>query len=35
MRMTPAEIKRRQDIAVQQNITTLRKRVDELGVSEP
>jgi preprotein translocase subunit SecD len=35
MRMTPAEIKRRQDQAVQQNITTLRKRVDELGVSEP
>ena len=35
MRMTPAEIKRRQDMAVQQNITTLRKRVDELGVSEP
>ncbi|HEU4484318.1 MAG TPA: protein translocase subunit SecD [Povalibacter sp.] len=35
MRMTPAEIKRRQDQAVQQNITTLRNRVDELGVSEP
>jgi preprotein translocase subunit SecD len=35
MRMTPAEIKRRQQQAVQQNITTLRKRVDELGVSEP
>ena len=35
MRMTPAEIKRRQDIAVQQNITTLRNRVDELGISEP
>ena len=35
IRMTPAEIKRRQDMAVQQNITTLRKRVDELGVSEP
>src|ERR1044072_8027551 len=29
MRMTPAEIKRRQDIAVQQNITPLRNRVDE------
>jgi preprotein translocase subunit SecD len=35
MSMTPAEIKRRQDIAVQQNITTLRNRVDELGISEP
>jgi preprotein translocase subunit SecD len=35
MRMTPKEIKRRQGQAVQQNITTLRKRVDELGVSEP
>ncbi|MET0534630.1 MAG: protein translocase subunit SecD [Steroidobacter sp.] len=35
MRMTPAEVKRRQDIAVQQNITTLRNRVDELGISEP
>ena len=35
MQMTPAEIKRRQDIAVQQNITTLRNRVDELGISEP
>jgi len=33
--MTPAEVKRRQDIAVQQNITTLRNRVDELGISEP
>jgi len=35
IRLTPAEIKRRQDLAVQQNITTLRNRVDELGVSEP
>jgi preprotein translocase subunit SecD len=35
MRLTPEEIKRRQDLAVQQNITTLRNRVDELGVSEP
>jgi preprotein translocase subunit SecD len=35
MRMTPAEIKRRQDLAVDQNITTLRNRVDELGISEP
>jgi preprotein translocase subunit SecD len=35
MRMTPAELKRRQDVAVQQNITTLRNRVDELGIAEP
>jgi preprotein translocase subunit SecD len=33
--MTPEEIKRRQDFAIQQNITTLRNRVNELGVSEP
>jgi preprotein translocase subunit SecD len=35
MRMTAAEIKRRQDVAIEQNITTLRNRVDELGISEP
>ena len=35
LRPTPQEIKRRQDVAVQQNITTLRNRVDELGISEP
>lgn len=35
IRLTAEEIKRRQDNAVQQNITTLRNRVDELGVSEP
>ncbi|MET0986859.1 MAG: protein translocase subunit SecD, partial [Steroidobacteraceae bacterium] len=35
LRATPQEIKRRQDVAVQQNITTLRNRVDELGISEP
>lgn len=34
-RMTEAETKRRQDLAVAQNITTLRNRVDELGISEP
>ncbi|HEY6926133.1 MAG TPA: protein translocase subunit SecD [Steroidobacteraceae bacterium] len=34
-RMTPAQIKERQDYAIQQNITTLRNRVNELGVSEP
>ncbi len=33
--MTPAQIKERQDYAIQQNITTLRNRVNELGVSEP
>jgi preprotein translocase subunit SecD len=35
LRMTPAEIKRRQDVAIEQNITTLRNRVDELGIAEP
>jgi preprotein translocase subunit SecD len=33
--MTPAQVKERQDYAIQQNITTLRNRVNELGVSEP
>jgi len=31
----PEAIKERQDFAIQQNITTLRNRVDELGVTEP
>jgi len=35
MRMTPPELKRRQDVAIEQNITTLRNRVDELGIAEP
>ncbi|HEY7640149.1 MAG TPA: protein translocase subunit SecD [Steroidobacteraceae bacterium] len=35
MKMTQAEIKRRQDVAIEQNITTLRNRVDELGIAEP
>jgi preprotein translocase subunit SecD len=35
MHMTPAEIKRRQDVAIEQNITTLRNRVDALGIAEP
>jgi preprotein translocase subunit SecD len=35
MRMTPQELKRRQDVAIEQNITTLRNRVDELGIAEP
>ena len=33
--MTSAQIRERQDYAIQQNITTLRNRVNELGVSEP
>jgi preprotein translocase subunit SecD len=35
VRLSPAQIKERQDFAIEQNITTLRNRVDELGVSEP
>ncbi len=35
VRLTPERIKERQDFAIQQNITTLRNRVDELGVTEP
>jgi preprotein translocase subunit SecD len=35
VRMTEAQIKARQDLAIEQNITTLRNRVDELGVAEP
>ncbi len=34
-RLAPAQVKERQDYAIQQNITTLRNRVNELGVSEP
>jgi preprotein translocase subunit SecD len=33
--MTNAQIREREDYAIQQNITTLRNRVNELGVSEP
>ncbi|HEX9207929.1 MAG TPA: protein translocase subunit SecD [Steroidobacteraceae bacterium] len=33
--LSPTQIKERQDFAIQQNITTLRNRVDELGVTEP
>jgi preprotein translocase subunit SecD len=33
--MTSAQMRERQDYAIQQNITTLRNRVNELGVSEP
>jgi preprotein translocase subunit SecD len=32
---TPQRLKERQDLAIEQNITTLRNRVNELGVSEP
>ncbi|RPI16362.1 MAG: protein translocase subunit SecD [Lysobacterales bacterium] len=35
VRLTPDQIRQRQDFAIQQNITTLRNRVDELGVTEP
>lgn len=35
VRMSDAQIKARQDFAIEQNITTLRNRVDELGVAEP
>ena len=34
-RMTPEQIKARQDFAIQQNTITLRNRVNELGVAEP
>ena len=33
--MTSTQIKQRQDFAIEQNLTTLRNRVNELGVSEP
>src|SRR3984893_8506825 len=33
--LTPAQIKERQDYAIQQVMTVLRNRVNELGVSEP
>lgn len=33
--LTPVQIRTRQDYAIQQNLTTLRNRVNELGVSEP
>ncbi len=33
--MTQAQVKQRQDYAIEQNVTTLRNRVNELGVSEP
>ncbi len=33
--MTDAQLKERKDFAIEQNITTLRNRVNELGVAEP
>ena len=35
MLLTPVQVGERQDYAIQQNLTTLRNRVNELGVSEP
>jgi preprotein translocase subunit SecD len=35
MLLTPLQVRERQDYAIQQNLTTLRNRVNELGVSEP
>ncbi len=35
VRMSDAQIKERQDFAIEQNMTTLRNRVDQLGVAEP
>ena len=35
VRMTDTQIQERQNLAIEQNITTLRNRVDELGVAEP
>lgn len=35
VRMTETQIADRQDFAIEQNLTTLRNRVDQLGVAEP
>ncbi|MGI9260382.1 MAG: protein translocase subunit SecD [Woeseiaceae bacterium] len=35
VRMSDVQIRARQDFAIDQNITTLRNRVDQLGVAEP
>ena len=35
VQMSEAQIRERQDFAIEQNMTTLRNRVDELGVAEP
>lgn len=34
-RMSETQVRERQDFAIEQNITTLRNRIDQLGVSEP
>ncbi len=34
-KLTPEEIKKQRDFAIEKNLTTLRNRVDELGISEP
>jgi len=35
VRMTEAQVQARRDLSIEQNITTLRNRVNELGVAEP
>jgi len=35
VKMTDVQIQERQDFAIEQNMTTLRNRVDQLGVAEP
>jgi len=35
VRMSEAQIRERQDFAIEQNLTTLRNRVNQLGVAEP
>jgi preprotein translocase subunit SecD len=35
VRMSDTQIRERQDFAIEQNMTTLRNRVDQLGVAEP
>ncbi len=35
VRMSDVQVRDRQDFAIEQNITTIRNRVDQLGVSEP
>jgi preprotein translocase subunit SecD len=35
VRMSETQIRDRQDFAIEQNITTLRNRIDQLGVAEP
>jgi len=35
VRMSEIQIRARQDFAIEQNITTIRNRVDQIGVSEP